>query len=692
MNRFHLAILAVCVLAGCSVSDLAGTRSEHAAHTGDFGLIRVRVRDSPITIDGHVIASVDLTVKSVSLHGSKGWIQLSGGDPQTFDLLTLVDDASLVLGDAVLPAGEYQEIRLVLAEEHTINVDGVDLPLKTSSAEESGVKLKGPFTITGGVVTSIALDFDAGKSIRYNKGSGWRLAPVINIESVTSKQGAFAADFIKASVGGNIGLDDGASVVIPPGALAADTLVWMERVRDDGSGFVYSPFYELSPSNAHFNVPVQVTLPYFDASVPQWDAEGALEMFANYERIGALSRDPTANLVTAASTHFCPYFVSSPASYNPLSATVAANGGVSSSGSRYYDLDGVTVYDHTSESIPYVLAIVDIKRKDIRVRGLLAKRGGLLTPDNLPVYNLESLDGILSSAETSPLVAVNGLEWSSWAGSDYHGLLDVRTTRVLGQTRYTASKPENLEPMFYADDCDGVTPEVKIGLRDQSTLDAYDTAFGGSITFASNGQYDVADSELKGDLSVPLPRTAVSILKDGRLALLASGGDHGKKGLLPSGVFNLVNEFGIQDGMLLDGGSSTQMVRHGTNGEKIVDQLMIGDYWWWAQAKYDGWKPIISSLVVERFPTVDSVTTNDALAVNSLATFKVAGKNMTGTSVAWVHGCASSEADPDGTIPIHGDATLRTFWCSPVSSGAHQLLIKDRKGGETLYDSSINVP
>ncbi len=48
------------------------------------------MHDAPITVDGHSISSVDVTVIQVSVHGPDGWIALNSSGPRTYNLLELL--------------------------------------------------------------------------------------------------------------------------------------------------------------------------------------------------------------------------------------------------------------------------------------------------------------------------------------------------------------------------------------------------------------------------------------------------------------------------------------------------------------------------------------------------------------------------------------------------------------------------
>jgi gamma-glutamylcysteine synthetase len=73
-----------------------------------------------------------------------GWQSIADID-QIVDLLELTGGESILLvDDFELPSGMLNQIRLVLGEENTIVIEGEEepIPLKTQSAQQSGLKLK----------------------------------------------------------------------------------------------------------------------------------------------------------------------------------------------------------------------------------------------------------------------------------------------------------------------------------------------------------------------------------------------------------------------------------------------------------------------------------------------------------------------------------------------------------------------
>lgn len=136
------------------------------------------------------IEKILITVREIQLKRSESDVAPEDTIPigprdQVFDLFDLVGRfAELVIGDSFVPVGEYHQIRLILSEDNTIVVDGEEHPLKIPSGQQTGIKLDGTFTLHGGTVTSVLLDFDVNSSIIRNRGQGYILTPVIRIISV----------------------------------------------------------------------------------------------------------------------------------------------------------------------------------------------------------------------------------------------------------------------------------------------------------------------------------------------------------------------------------------------------------------------------------------------------------------------------------------------------------------------------
>lgn len=102
--------------------------------------------------------------------------------PKVIDVMKLqfIQEA---LGDVVLPAGTYNQIRLILepnpngqqqpANYLVLNSDSTNtkIPLTTPSAQQSGLKVLGPIEIKPGIINALMIDFDPNAAI-VARGNG----------------------------------------------------------------------------------------------------------------------------------------------------------------------------------------------------------------------------------------------------------------------------------------------------------------------------------------------------------------------------------------------------------------------------------------------------------------------------------------------------------------------------------------
>lgn len=138
---------------------------------GDYDAVNVDVQD----------VQINLTTDTEG-----GWQSLPGVAKGVYNLLDLVDNKDTLLVNADIPAGRIQQIRLVLGDSNSIVVDGVESPLQTPSAQQSGLKLNIHQDIDAGLVYKMILDFDASRSIVTTGSGKYILKPVIrtSLESV----------------------------------------------------------------------------------------------------------------------------------------------------------------------------------------------------------------------------------------------------------------------------------------------------------------------------------------------------------------------------------------------------------------------------------------------------------------------------------------------------------------------------
>jgi len=162
---------------GCSNDNSTGPAPNK---NGEFKLTMV---DSPANYD-----AVNIVVTRVEVHmanDTSGWVVVNPV-PHTYDLLQLVNGASVVLGDTSLAPGHYTQIRLIIGDSSNVVVNGVPFPLIIPSGFQTGIKLNHEFDITAGNLYELLLDFNADRSIHLNGTGQYILDPVIRVEPVVT--------------------------------------------------------------------------------------------------------------------------------------------------------------------------------------------------------------------------------------------------------------------------------------------------------------------------------------------------------------------------------------------------------------------------------------------------------------------------------------------------------------------------
>jgi hypothetical protein len=176
------------------------------------GTLKLAMTDAPSCGYEHVYVTVNKirVHKSPSANGSEfDWSELSIA-PQRIDLLSLTNGVLQELGSLPLPAGTYQQVRLVLAPNqpgslaNALVLSGTsdEIALTTPSAQQSGFKLQAHFEVLSGQVADMVLDFDACRSIVKAGGSGnYNLKPVVAvIKRLTTAIQGYVDPLIAASV------------------------------------------------------------------------------------------------------------------------------------------------------------------------------------------------------------------------------------------------------------------------------------------------------------------------------------------------------------------------------------------------------------------------------------------------------------------------------------------------------------
>lgn len=163
---FIIGIIVVSCFHACSKDDGDGTAT-----------IKLLLKDAPGDYQ-----QVNVEVIDVELHtSSNGWQTIPVND-SIYDLLLLAGNANTFLANAIVPASNLTQLRLILGTQNTVMVDSIIYPLVLSSQDISGLKINLNQSLTPGAPYTLVIDFDAAASVHQTGNGSYKLKPVLKGE------------------------------------------------------------------------------------------------------------------------------------------------------------------------------------------------------------------------------------------------------------------------------------------------------------------------------------------------------------------------------------------------------------------------------------------------------------------------------------------------------------------------------
>lgn len=212
MKRLHSR--AAATLATASAATLVACGGGGSGNEAAQGRLRVSLTDAPCHAQ---YDAVFVTVEKVRVHQSSaagesdgGWSEIVLAVPRRIDLLTLTNGVLAELGETTLPAGDYQQVRLVLAANGGASplanavtpAGGSEVALDTPSGQQSGLKINMNTRVPEGQVADLVLDFDVCKSIVKRGNSGqYNLKPVLTATALLSAAGQRVEGYVVPALG-----------------------------------------------------------------------------------------------------------------------------------------------------------------------------------------------------------------------------------------------------------------------------------------------------------------------------------------------------------------------------------------------------------------------------------------------------------------------------------------------------------
>ncbi|MBS1666588.1 MAG: DUF4382 domain-containing protein [Bacteroidetes bacterium] len=214
MTSAKMNLSVVLLLLAFSILSSSCSRNQTGAGS-NTAKVEIRLTDSPFPqVKG---VWVDVQQVEIVMGDSSKPILLSATHPGVYNLLDFTNGKDTLLTDANLPSGTISQLRLILgSNNYIVTNDGTQIPLKTPSAQQSGLKVQVHQDVVGGILYRLVLDFDAGRSIVQAGNSGnYILKPVLRIVSLQSSggdiKGIIVPDSVRTAIFAIQGLDTIAS-------------------------------------------------------------------------------------------------------------------------------------------------------------------------------------------------------------------------------------------------------------------------------------------------------------------------------------------------------------------------------------------------------------------------------------------------------------------------------------------------
>ena len=295
---------AILAIAGMIVS-CSGTTS--MMQTPGMGTVTVSLSDPPSCMPPNgQFEHVFITIRSVQAHISPtatdsdtGWQELApqlASAPMQIDLFSAPQTNCILaqLGSASLPAGTYQQIRLLLVSNTptagaaaplknacagngfncAMLSDGSIHELQLSSQDNTGLKIPpgqivgGPITVAAGQSVDLNIDFNACASIVQEGNGQYRLKPALTASQVSKNNSGISGQIVdsvtKAPIKGSVFV-----AVEQMDSTGTDRIV-MEATADSSGNFRFCPLptgpfdvvaVAVGPANLPYNATTVLNVP-----------------------------------------------------------------------------------------------------------------------------------------------------------------------------------------------------------------------------------------------------------------------------------------------------------------------------------------------------------------------------------------------------------------------------------------------
>jgi hypothetical protein len=301
-----LAVVAIFGIAGIIVSCSGGGSSSMSISSG-MGTVNVSMSDPPSCMPPNgQFTHVYITVRSVQAHisasatdDSPGWQELApqlASAPMQIDLFSKPQTTCILaqLGSASLPAGSYQQIRLLLVSNTAASSAGPSTntcagngfncvvledstihELQLSSQANTGLKIPpgqivgGPLQVTPGQSVDLNIDFNACASIVQEGNGKFRLKPTLTAGQVSANNSGISGKVVDSGTSAPIAGSVQVAIEQPDPTSGIDRIL-MQTVADSNGNFNFCPLptgtfdivvVAIGPANLPYNATTVLNVP-----------------------------------------------------------------------------------------------------------------------------------------------------------------------------------------------------------------------------------------------------------------------------------------------------------------------------------------------------------------------------------------------------------------------------------------------
>ncbi len=221
-------------IAALALGALAGACSEHRGTTSTgSGGTQVLLTDGPFPFDR--VAAVNVHIVRVEATTQQDTTNLSSyvtlaAPDRRFDLLSLQQGTTTILGEADVPAGQYRAMRVVIATDKSDVVLATGAPAHVTWPVAGEITLyafvEHPLDITG-AGDRLVIDFDVGRSFLDDGFGGFIFSPVIRVVNEAATGTIAGTVQSPVTIEGQRDAVENASIEVSRTLSPGDTILWV---------------------------------------------------------------------------------------------------------------------------------------------------------------------------------------------------------------------------------------------------------------------------------------------------------------------------------------------------------------------------------------------------------------------------------------------------------------------------------